>query len=249
MSPAVRPTGVTTAFLQEWRATGVAAVRLPGGPGGLLGSLEKIEREAEADPALETLLRHWHGEALEDLPGEPLPFDESAARLGATLLFRAAWFYLQREEDAARIATLLHAGPAAPRTPAAMFSADLALRCLPDIFRIVSTLTPTDPLVPALQWLAAEFPLSGAAVPPAEGAPFAPPPPAVWAALHAHPGVRRMFVDRILAAKARWWLAFPEIRQAARDAGGAYRAELLPDFDPGDEAPFADLTPHERPHD
>ena len=243
MPPVPQP-GTVSAFLRELRVTGVPVVRLRG-PGELTDCLRHIEADAAADAALVPLLREWHEEALADLAGPPLAFDAPAARYGAQMLFRAAWFYLHRDAPAQHVTTLLSdpipGGPSA----AALFSADLALRCLPDLHRIARTLAPGDPLLGALQRLADALPLSGAAVPPDEDTTRQPQSTA-WLAMRHHPGLWRMFIDRVIAGNARWWLPREDVRQALRRAAGFFAAELVPAFDlsePALPAPSPDPVP------
>jgi len=234
MSPTVPP-GTVSAFLRELRTTGAPVVRLRGA-GELHDCLRHIEAGAAADAGLIPLLREWHTEALEELAGPPLPFDEPAARWGAQMLFRAAWFYLHRDAAESQVVTLL-ADPL-PGGPSAqvMFSADLALQYLPGLHRLARTLAPGDPLLGALQRMAEALPLSGAGIEPEEGR-VRQPQAAAWQAVRAHPGLWRMFTDRVIAANARWWLGREEVKEAVRRAAGAFAGELVPAFDLSDSVP------------
>jgi hypothetical protein len=240
VSPPVPQPGTVSAFLRELRTTGAPAVHLRG-PGPLTDCLRHIEADAAADAALIPLLREWHAEALADLPGPPLSFDESAARYGAQMLFRAAWFYLHRDATEAHVVTLLADSLPGGPSAAALFSADLTLRYLPDLHRIARTLAPGDPLLGALQRMADALPLSGAAMPPDEDAPRQP-LTAAWQAICDHPGLWRLFIDRVIATSARWWLARPEVRAALRRTAGAFAAELIPAFDLSEPSPDPALT-------
>jgi hypothetical protein len=100
-----------------------------------------------------------------------------------------------------------------PLSAGAMFSADVALRWLPDMHRMALALAPGDPLLALLQNIAAAHPLSCAALPPPEGKARTP-ESAAWQCPGAHPGLWRLFIDRVIAANARWWLHLPEVRPA-----------------------------------
>lgn len=236
--------GTVSAFLRELRTTGAPVVSLRGS-GELTDCLRHIEADAAADAALIPLLREWHAESLADLSGPPLAFDETAARYGAQMLFRAAWFYLHRDAPEQHVVTLLAdplpGGPSAT----ALFSADLTLCYLPDLHRIARTLAPGDPLLAALQRMADALPLSGAGLPPENDAPRHP-QAAAWRSLLTHPGLWRLFTDRIIAASARWWLPHGEVRQSLRRVAGSFAAELVPAFDLSEPAPLT--LPYDAAH-
>lgn len=229
-------------FLREVHLSGHASVQLTGA-GVPRECLRHMEAEAAADPAVGALLREWHAAACEDLAGPAPVFDEAAARWGAAMLFRAAWFYLHRDAPEQELLHLLSVPPPVPPGPAAILSADVSLRWLPDIHRMALALAPGDPLLALLQNLAAAHPLSGAALPPAEGRTRTP-EPAAWAVLLAHPGLWRLFIDRVIAAGARWWLHLPEVRAAIRGAAGAYAAELVPALDLSEPSPASHESSH-----
>ena len=137
--PSVPHPGAALIFLRELRSSGSPVLRLHGygpSPEGLL----LLEEDAGNDLLLIPLLKSWHLEAVEDIGGPPLPFDESAARHGAILLLRAAWFYLHRDSDAAAVTRAFSEPPPGPPSPAALFSADLTLQHLPSLFRMAQAL-------------------------------------------------------------------------------------------------------------
>lgn len=259
--------GTVVRFLTELRATGSPVVRLRGSAAeGGTEALSFIEAEADSASEVAQILAGWHREAAEDLGGPSLAFDEASARLGARLLFRAAWCYLQRGLSREEVARLLSAQPpflrkevpalsipsirsTAPPTPppllkdtrsytevvdanaagAALFSTDLCLRHLPAIFRMAQTLSPGDPLLRALQALAAPFPLSGIGI--ATGTnDFA--APDTLAVIFGHPGLRQLFLDRILAARSRDWLHHPQVAEALHQTLGSHAHALASGFLP-----------------
>lgn len=226
-------------FLRGLHAAGRAEVHLTGA-GVPRDALRMMEAEAASDPAVGALLREWHGAACEALAGAAPAFDEAAARWGAAMLFRAAWFYLHRDAPEPELLALLSVTLPVPLSAGAMFSADVALRWLPDIHRMALALAPGDPMLALLQNIAAAHPLSCAALPPPEGKARTP-ESAAWQCLRAHPGLWRLFIDRVIAANARWWLHLPEVRAAIREAAGAYAKELVPALDLSEPSP--DIAP------
>lgn len=222
--------GAMVRFLSELHATGAPVIHLRGRDGGL-GALTQIEAEADGAPELSRLLGSWHQEAALDIGGPALPFDKTAARQGACLLFRAAWCYLNRDTGKEEVARLLLDPAAHPDdSAAAQFSADLTLQHLPALFRMAQALSPGDPLLAALRRLARLFPLSGVNIqpekPPAQGMP----PAAAWGNLQSHSGLRQLFLDRILITRAGHWLDHPETSLALRHSLGEHRQTLAPAF-------------------
>jgi MoxR-vWA-beta-propeller ternary system domain bpX4 len=235
-SPLPSP-GTVVSFFRELRTTGTPVVRITG-PGDLRNCLSAIERDAEQDQGLVRLLREWHSEALLDLPGAALDFDSGAARWGAKILFRAAWFYMDRESDPSLVASLLAEPLPMHPTPPVLFSLDLALQSLPEIYRLAQTLAPGDPLLVALRSLALRLPFSGVGIEQAEnGAPLA--DPAAWSALISHSGLWQIFIDRVIRAKAHAWLGHESVRDAVVRVGGAFPQDLLPALDLSQSPPLA----------
>lgn len=230
MSSAVPQPGAALTFLLELRATGAPVIRLTG-QGSWRGVLPRIEAEAAADPRIGTVLEFWHREAAEDLGGPPLAFDEAAARHGAILLFRSAWFYLHRDSQASEVKQLLCGPLPWEPTAAAQFSADLALQYLPALFRMAQVLAPGDPLLPALRHFSAVLPLGAIGFLQQDDVP-AGAESGAWQALRAHPGLWQLFLDRAVQRHDRAWLVHPEVASGLRHALGAYLKELAPAIAP-----------------
>ena len=224
--PALPQTGALTDFLTALAANGAPVVRIAGA-GPMTDCLRLVEHDAAGDPRVGAHLRAWHADAADDLAGPPLAFDEAAARWGAAILFRAAWCHLHRDTPAEELTYLLAVPLPVPLSPAAMFSADLALRRLPDIHRLAAARAPSDPLLASLQSLAFAHPLSTVALPPPLGATRTA-EAAAWRTLRAHAGLWHLFLDRVIAAPAPWWLADDLVRQAVRTRLGPHAASLAP---------------------
>ena len=221
-----RPTpGTLYSFLRELRTTGAPVVRVQGG-GELRECLGLIEDDSARDGRVLGLLREWHREAQLDLAGPSLAFDAAAAAWGAKLLFRAAWFYLDRESESDQVAAMLAEPMPGAATPAAVFSADLTLQWMPGVFRLARTLAPGDPLLIALRKLAVALPLSGVGVEPEMEAVLP-----VLTSLQAHAGLWQLFIDRVVQSNARWWLRVPSVRDALQQVAGAFPQELVPALD------------------
>ena len=218
--------GALTDFLSALAADGAPIVRIAGS-GPMTDCLRLIEHDAAGDPQVAARLRAWHADAADDLAGPALQFDEAAARWGAAILFRAAWCHLHRDTPASELAFLLAVPLPVPLSPAAILSADLALRWLPDIHRLAAARAPSDPLLASLQSLAFAHPLSTAALPPPLGTTRTA-DAAAWRTLRSHPGLWQLFLDRIIAAPAPWWLSGAVVREAVASRLGPHAADIAP---------------------
>lgn len=114
-----------------------------------------MEEKAVAD-----LLREEYAKEALNFPGAAPPFEREAAVWAARIVFNASQLLLSREKDAQDIVELLppYSGT---MTPAAILSADLCLRCLPDIIEKAREINPDDPLIGLLEDLLQVWHYSG----------------------------------------------------------------------------------------
>lgn len=201
-----------TQFLDELLTQGeVAVTRRP-------DTFEPVDLEA----ATVVLQDYYHDDAL-DLPHQAPDFEPAAALWAAQYLYFTVQLTLVRELDEAVMAERLPDYPQEP-TPAALYSADLLLRYLPDLLGLARGLAPGDALVARLQSLARRWPLSFV------GQPDAAPNPDREALLLAHPALRQLYVDRIIRTRDQARAAQPRLRPLIHAALGAHAATLWPDF-------------------
>jgi hypothetical protein len=106
-------------------------------------------------------------------------------------------------------------------SPAILFSLDLTLQCLPDLHRLARAAATHDPLVSQLETIGRWAPLSSVGVRLDNIA--------MPAALVEHPGLSRLYVDRIVAARAFERLDRPQLMDLGRLAvsGGLPGDETL----------------------
>ncbi|MCC9607995.1 hypothetical protein LOC68_02215 [Blastopirellula sp. JC732] len=154
-----------------------------------------------------------------DQPAPTPSFDLTAGRWGAVRLFRACQFVLYREADAAAIEEELAPPYPGPLTPAVCYSVDLTFRYLPQLINFARSASPDDPLVARLQIWGAEWPLSSVGMANLEELPID--------VLIDHPGLRRQYVDRIIAIGDLARLDDPRVQAAIGQALGMY-PELAP---------------------
>jgi hypothetical protein len=199
-----------TSFLHDLLTTG--SITLSGQPAPF---------EAADLTAAENLLRDHHTEDCLDLPHTAPAFDAPAALWAAHYLYYTAVLAVVRELNEAAIATHLPEFEGEV-TPAAIYSADLTLRYLPDLLLLAKGLAPADALVARLQHTARQWPLSFVGHEPADAE--------AEAILLAHPALRGAYLDRIIGAQDRARAGQPHLAPLVQAALGAYSAELWPDF-------------------
>ncbi len=153
------------------------------------------------------------------LPGAAPALDFAAAEWAAVCLAETARLAISRDAGPEQIVRAYAKPCPAAHSPAVDFSVDLFFRYLPDVFAWVQRLAANDPLVDALRKLAAEWPLSSVGI-----AGIA---PASIDAFVGHAGLRRLYVDRIIARGDPARLADARVADALRAALGDH-AELAP---------------------
>ncbi len=174
---------------------------------------DRIEAEAK-------LLRFYERDRY-NMPGSVPPFDANAALWAATYMYRTIQFVLMRELGEKELTEHLH-DFAQPRDAAAMYSADLVLRFLPDVFNLARGLSPDDPLVLRLKHTAALFPLSSV--------PVEIPSDTDLQQVMNHKSLRLAYTDRIIKHKNHQRITNNEIREAIKTALGDEAGKLWPEF-------------------
>jgi hypothetical protein len=104
-----------------------------------------------------------------------------------------------------------------PVSPATLWSADLTLRWLPDLWQLAAGIAREDPLVVELQRLAAAWPLGSVGVPLTS-----PPNVAHLALLRTDASLGALYLDRVLAAGDAERMREPWLLERARSAVGAH---------------------------
>lgn len=172
---------------------------------------EPEEELAAATARLDAFEADWRL----DFPGEAPRWDRRAGLYGARLLYRGAQGAVFRAIDADAIRDGLSLPePEEADGPAAHYAVDLALRFLPDLTRLTRGASEDDPLLSALGRLGCRWPLSSVGMPGVT--------PTAIEAIIAHPGLLRLYVDRILAADDPGRLGDPRVADAVRRAVGLH---------------------------
>lgn len=173
------------------------------------------------------LKQHYDDDSTE-MPGQAPPYDPEAALWAACYLYRAVQFiqirHLGEEDISAQLLPFTGV-----RSPAAVYAADLTLRYMPGLFDLAKGLAPGDPLVKALESMAAEWPFSMAAI--------AAIVPEDLSLIMQHPSLKTAYIDRIVQARDLRKCRHPECLPLVQEALGSYAAILWPEF-------AIDLTVH-----
>ncbi len=162
-----------------------------------------------------------------DAPGLAPAFDPVVAHRAAGVLARLCQFLAFREIPRE---TIEEEGKAweefarSEREPGAIWSADLSLRYLPDVDRLVRVADERDPLAVTVRKLARDRALSGIGVAAVDWgeADFSP--------ILEHPCLTAILVDRVIEHSVHELAALPEVAERIREATGHWGEELL---DPG----------------
>jgi hypothetical protein len=123
-----------------------------------------------------------------DAPEFSLPASLWAARL----FYQLCQFAVCRDIGEECIAAACESPCPETRTPGTEWSADLTIRHLPNLFRFARHLSNADPLVNQMRLIATAWPLSSVGVPGLGQVQID--------SFIAHPALRRLYADRILAA-------------------------------------------------
>ncbi len=171
--------------------------------------------DAELVPTLTTLAK----EAGAELAGAPPPLCEATAVWATERLFAACRLVVCRDLGEEQVVQALTVPAPQPRGPTTDWSADLLFCHLPEVIRLARHLSANDPLVRELRSLAAAWPLSSVGIIGLELAGLD--------SFVAHPALRMLYADRIIAAEDAGRLGDPRVDDAVRSALGAH-AELCP---------------------
>jgi hypothetical protein len=147
------------------------------------------------------------------------PFSAATALWAAQLFYHLCQFTVCRDISEAGVKAACAIPCPEPRGPSADWSADLTLRHLPKLFQLARHLSHADPLVGQMKQIATAWPLSSVGMPGLEK-----PDPGPFI---EHPGLRRLYADRIFAAGDTSRLGDPRIDSQLRSDLGEHR-DLAP---------------------
>jgi hypothetical protein len=178
-----------------------------------------LQPPADDDGDAIALLEQMDSAARNELGIELPPFSAEAALWGARLVYQLCRFVVCRDVGEEAIDAACAVACPAPRNPGTDWSADLCLRHLPKLHQLARHLSNADPLVKQLLQIAGAWPLSSVGVPGLENLRLD--------TFAGHPGLRRLYADRIVAAGDFCRLGDREVDDVLRADLGFHR-ELAP---------------------
>jgi hypothetical protein len=173
------------------------------------------------DDASFSILEEIDTRAREELGLEAPAFSPAVAAWSAVHLYNACRFAVCRDIGAPEIRAAFAVACPEPRGPETDWSADLLFRHLPQVYRLARHLSNADPLVVELQQLCTTWPLSSVGV---NGLPTMD-----LGSFIQHPGLRRLYADRILTAGDLTRIGHSLLDDLLRMDLGTHR-ELAPEF-------------------
>ncbi len=171
--------------------------------------------------AAEQLLRQYYSENVLEMPARAPAFHAEAALGGAQYLYNAVQLTINRDLDEVAVEQHL-AGLPEPASPEIIYSADLTLRYLPELFTLAKGLSPLDIVATKLKDTAACWPFSSVGVD--IGSEY------VLEKIIGHPALKYAYADRILAKKDKSRAQHPLMKDLICEIMGAYSAELWPEW-------------------
>lgn len=181
-------------------------------------------------PLLEEIDAHSRAELGLDCP----PLNLEAGLWAARLLYQLCQFTVCRDLGEDRVVAGCRKPCPTGRGPEADWSVDLVLRHLPTLTRYASHLSQADPLVRELKTIATAWPLSSVGMAGLSGV--------TLESFIGHPALRRLYADRILAARDYSRLGDRRVDDLLRADLGLHR-ELAPDLMSRLEAPAPTASP------
>ena len=171
------------------------------------------------DAALE-LLKETELAARANAPGTAPRFDLAAAQWAAEIIYYACQALVCRHLGPEKVQERLRRPcPEPVSSPAAIYSADLLLRYLPNIWQLAKRIAADDPLVAELRGIGAQWPLSSVGIEGIEQVDASP--------VLGHPTLQQLYVDRIIARNDQTRMKEDFFAKQAAKAVGAHR-ELYP---------------------
>jgi len=165
----------------------------------------------EEEKAVGDLLQEEYAKEVMNFPGGAPSFEREAAVWGARIVFNASQLLLSREKGAQDMVALLPSFSGAA-TPAAILSADLCLRCLPDIIGKAKEINPDDPLIGLLEHLLGDWHYSGIGYVKSDVFD--------WSPILADDCLRLLYIDRVIERRVTALANLPELRPGVLAAMG-----------------------------
>ena len=171
------------------------------------------------DQDLVEVLAEWNARATVDLASDAPDFSRPAALWATRLFYQICQLVMFRDLGGEQVTAVFATPCPDSRGPGTDWSVDLVLRHLPGLFQLARHLSNADPLVNELRGLASAWPLSSVGVPDLTDLQID--------TFITHPGLRRLYADRIIAAADATRLGDPRVDDVLRADLGVHR-DLAP---------------------
>jgi hypothetical protein len=178
----------------------------------LFSRMDVIEDE-EAQLVTDFLELEYRNECL-DYPATPPVFDAAAALWGAKTVYTAAQLLLYRKQQSKELPLLVQEYTG-NQTAAAILSADLCLRFLPDILEQARRIDPEDALVIVLEARLMRWHYSGIAC-------YTHKEPPDMKVVFSNAALRQLYADRVIACRQRQLAQLQELAADVKAAMGHY---------------------------
>jgi len=194
-----------------------------------------ISTTGTEEEAVGVFLQEEYEKEIVGYPGYPPPFEQEAAVWAAKIVFNASQLLLSRDQNNKDLGQLL-TGYRATIDAAAILSADLCLRCLPDVITKAREINPDDGLIPLLEEVLQTWHYSGVgyfkggAGGPGMGEKFD------WTPVLANDCLRRLYIDRVIGRRAAGLANSPALRSEIRAALGDHSAYFWKELQQYDES-------------
>lgn len=157
-----------------------------------------------------------------NMPFAAPDFEPKAALWAANYVFRVCQLILLRDIGESELQNWL-VPYSDPQTPSAIYSADLLLRFMSDLFRLSSGLSPEDPLVHHLREAAVAWPFSSVGIKGITAGNVS--------NILGHPSLKQAYIDRLIARKDMERLRNHTEKELLKETLGAHRQTLWPGLD------------------
>jgi hypothetical protein len=187
----------------------------------LLYANNLVIAENDAQACLNFLQKEFERESL-NFPHQPPAFDSKAALLGARVIYLASQFLLYRENKPKDLPGMFPEFDG-KKNPAAMLSADLCLRFLPDLIEELELIDITDELIGLLKNLLVQWPYSALLLKSDSNK-------IAFSLLTTDPCLHQLSADRITARHKIGLAQLPEFSTLIESNLSIYKQDLWPEF-------------------
>ena len=178
--------------------------------------------EAQDISEAKKILHAYYGDDIFEMPYAAPGFSEEAAIWGAEYLYKAVQLIVLRDVEEEMFNNELKSFTG-QLTPAVIYSADLMLRYLPQLFELAKGLAPGDSLVQILKNTARQWPCSSVGI-EVDGT-------VDDKLILEYPSIRYTYIDRIIQANDKQRMKDPVVADYIKEVGGEQLSVLWPAFE------------------